>query len=138
MARRRRCSDAGYVYHVLNRAVGRATLFDTQADYAALLARRDEVRAIYAKTAGRYDAVVMLAATGAAPLGLTSTGDTSMNVAASLLGVPALSLPLLEDQKLPLGLQLMGLARQDAALFHVAAWTVRAAFARPDPVGEAE
>jgi putative transposase len=36
MARRTRCSDAGYVYHVLNRAVGRATLFDKSADYAAL------------------------------------------------------------------------------------------------------
>jgi len=30
-----RCSDAGYVYHVLNRAVGRATLFEKPADYAA-------------------------------------------------------------------------------------------------------
>jgi putative transposase len=35
MARRMRCSDAGYVYHVLNRAVGRAKLFDKPADYAA-------------------------------------------------------------------------------------------------------
>ena len=35
MARRTRCSDAGYVYHVLNRAVGRATLFRKPADYAA-------------------------------------------------------------------------------------------------------
>lgn len=35
MARRVRCSDAGYVYHVLNRAVGRATLFRKPADYAA-------------------------------------------------------------------------------------------------------
>jgi putative transposase len=35
MARRTRCSQAGYVYHVLNRAVGRATLFRKSADYAA-------------------------------------------------------------------------------------------------------
>ncbi len=35
MARRTRCSDAGYVYHVLNRAVGRATIFEKAADYAA-------------------------------------------------------------------------------------------------------
>jgi putative transposase len=35
MARRTRCSDAGYVYHVLNRAVGRATLFRKSPDYAA-------------------------------------------------------------------------------------------------------
>ena len=35
MARRTRCADAGYVYHVLNRAVGRARIFDKSADYAA-------------------------------------------------------------------------------------------------------
>jgi putative transposase len=35
MARRSRCSDAGYVYHVLNRAVGRATIFEKAADYSA-------------------------------------------------------------------------------------------------------
>jgi putative transposase len=35
MARRLRCSGAGHVYHVLNRAAGRATLFDKPADYAA-------------------------------------------------------------------------------------------------------
>jgi putative transposase len=35
MARRTRCSDAGYVYHVLNRAVGRATLFAKPADDTA-------------------------------------------------------------------------------------------------------
>ncbi|MFL5339709.1 MAG: transposase [Gemmataceae bacterium] len=35
MPRRRRYSDAGFVYHVLNRAVGRATLFHKPADYTA-------------------------------------------------------------------------------------------------------
>ena len=35
MARRTRCSAAGHVYHVLNRALGRVTLFRKPADYAA-------------------------------------------------------------------------------------------------------
>jgi putative transposase len=35
MARRTRCADAGYVYQVLNRAVGRQTLFRKTADYTA-------------------------------------------------------------------------------------------------------
>src|SRR5207237_834354 len=35
MPRRLRCADGGYVYHVLNRAVGRATLFQKSGDYAA-------------------------------------------------------------------------------------------------------
>ncbi len=35
MPRRLRCNDAGFVFHVLNRAVGRSTIFDTDGDYAA-------------------------------------------------------------------------------------------------------
>ncbi|HLN26134.1 MAG TPA: transposase [Gemmataceae bacterium] len=33
--RRLRCASGGFAYHVLNRAVGRGTLFDKSADYAA-------------------------------------------------------------------------------------------------------
>ena len=35
MPRRPRVATGGYVYHVLNRAVGRATIFETVGDYAA-------------------------------------------------------------------------------------------------------
>src|SRR5262249_49194666 len=35
MPRRLRAAAGGFVYHVLNRAVGRARLFDKSADYAA-------------------------------------------------------------------------------------------------------
>jgi putative transposase len=35
MPRRRRNATGGYVYHVLNRAVGRATLFEHAGDYSA-------------------------------------------------------------------------------------------------------
>lgn len=35
MPRRLRFASGGYVYHVLNRAVGRATLFRKASDYAA-------------------------------------------------------------------------------------------------------
>ncbi len=35
MPRRLRCADGGYVYHVLNRSVGRARLFHKAPDYAA-------------------------------------------------------------------------------------------------------
>ncbi|MEP9377205.1 amidase [Aquabacter sp. CN5-332] len=94
----------------------------TPADYAAALEDRTHVREIFADTLSRFDGAVALAATGAAPLGLGYTGDPVMNVPASLLGVPAISLPLLEDQGLPLGLQVMGLAGEDAALMGLAAW----------------
>ena len=34
MPRRKRNATGGFVYHVLNRAVGRATIFETAKDYA--------------------------------------------------------------------------------------------------------
>ena len=37
MPRRLRAAAGGYVYHVLNRAVGRATLFEKPGDYAAFV-----------------------------------------------------------------------------------------------------
>jgi Asp-tRNA(Asn)/Glu-tRNA(Gln) amidotransferase A subunit family amidase len=58
-----------------------------------------------------------------------------MNVAASLLGCPALTLPLPQDEGLPLGLQLLGGADRDAALFEAAGWVAGDAFRRPDLVG---
>jgi Asp-tRNA(Asn)/Glu-tRNA(Gln) amidotransferase A subunit family amidase len=60
-----------------------------------------------------------------------------MNVAASLLGCPALTLPLLEDEGLPLGLQLLGATDRDAALFETASWVAGEAFGRRDLVGAA-
>jgi len=37
MPRRLRVATGGFVYHALNRAVGRATLFDKEGDYAAFI-----------------------------------------------------------------------------------------------------
>ena len=65
---------------------------------------------------------VTLSASGAAPVGFATTGDPTFAVPSSLLGVPAITLPALEDQGLPLGLQLMGFEQADAALFSLAAW----------------
>jgi Asp-tRNA(Asn)/Glu-tRNA(Gln) amidotransferase A subunit family amidase len=94
----------------------------TLEDYRVALRRREEVRARYHEAANNYDAGITLAATGAAPVGLGWTGDPVMNIPASLLGVPALSLPLLQDESLPLGLQLLGRKDEDADLMAVADW----------------
>ncbi|MPZ57740.1 MAG: amidase [Rhizobiales bacterium] len=94
----------------------------TAADYRRALRRRQEIRDEYAQAATSFDGFVLLGATGAAPVGLSWTGDPAINVPASLLGTPAISLPLLSDEGMPLGLQIIGRSDQDAALMAIADW----------------
>jgi Asp-tRNA(Asn)/Glu-tRNA(Gln) amidotransferase A subunit family amidase len=66
--------------------------------------------------------MVSVTAPGAAPVGLTSTGNPVFAVPGSLLGCPVVTLPLLTSEGLPLGLQLLGPMGGDAGLFGMAAW----------------
>jgi Asp-tRNA(Asn)/Glu-tRNA(Gln) amidotransferase A subunit family amidase len=84
-------------------------------DYRAALAERDHARKLYAKLAEIGDGCLTLTAPAAAPVGLETTGDPVFAVPFSMLGVPAISLPLLQEQGLPLGLQVTGFAGGDAA-----------------------
>jgi Asp-tRNA(Asn)/Glu-tRNA(Gln) amidotransferase A subunit family amidase len=71
----------------------------------------------------RYDAILTLAATGAAPRGLSSTGDPVFCTLWTLCGMPAISLPLLQSaNELPLGVQLVGPRDGDARLLRTARW----------------
>lgn len=94
----------------------------TQDEYAALLARRTATRRHFATLAAGCDGLLSATAPGAAPIGLETTGDPIFVVAGSVLGVPVLTLPMLEAEGLPLGLQLLGFEGEDAALFAHAAW----------------
>ncbi len=89
----------------------------TLDDYRTLLAERLNARALYARLMSDHDGCVTLSAPGAAPKGLGSTGNPAFNVPASYLGTPAITLPVLQDESLPLGLQLIGAADQDARVF---------------------
>jgi len=102
----------------------RASANLTQADYIAALGQRRALRDAYAALLGDADGAVTLAAPGAAPVGFANTGDAGFNIPASILGVPAISLPVLKDEKLPLGLQIMGKANEDADMFAVARWVM--------------
>lgn len=93
----------------------------TLEDYRRDIADRDRRRAVYHTIAKEFDACITLSAPGAAPIGLHSTGDPIFVVPGSLLGVPTVSLPVLDDGGLPLGLQLLGFAHRDASLFAIAA-----------------
>lgn len=71
----------------------------------------------------RYDALLVPPAPAAAPQGLAGTGDPSCCTLASLLGAPAIVLPVARDAGgLPLGLQLVAAPGRDAAVLDVAAW----------------
>jgi Asp-tRNA(Asn)/Glu-tRNA(Gln) amidotransferase A subunit family amidase len=92
--------------------------------YRELLKRRQAIRDAFEKLASRTDGFITLAAPGAAPIGFISTGDTNYTVPASLFAAPALSIPLLQDEGLPLGVQLIGALQHDAKLFAIAAWAM--------------
>ncbi len=68
----------------------------------------------------RYDAILTPAAPGPAPKGLESTGDPVFNALWTYAGVPAVSLPLLEVDGMPLGVQLVGPRRDDGRLLRTA------------------
>lgn len=95
-----------------------------QADYSEALSARDGARARLRDVASAYDCLLTLGAVSAAPADFSTTGDPSFNVPASYLGAPALSLPVLDDGGLPLGLQVIGGHHQDAKLFAIAKWLV--------------
>jgi Asp-tRNA(Asn)/Glu-tRNA(Gln) amidotransferase A subunit family amidase len=97
----------------------------TLAQHRADLKERARIRAGHAALAGGCDACITLAAPGPAPEGLSSTGNPEFGVPSSLLGVPALSLPLFEVDGLPLGLQVLGYFDRDADAFAIAAWLMQ-------------
>ncbi len=94
----------------------------TLADHRADLRERTRIRAVHADLAAVCDACITLAAPGGAPEGIGSTGNPEFAVPASLLGVPALSLPLFEEGGMPLGLQVIGYFDRDAEAFAIASW----------------
>jgi Asp-tRNA(Asn)/Glu-tRNA(Gln) amidotransferase A subunit family amidase len=71
----------------------------------------------------RYDAILTPSAPGTAPRGLQSTGDPSFCSLWTLVGLPAISLPLMRGENgLPLGVQLVGRRNFDARLLRTARW----------------
>ena len=68
-------------------------------------------------------AILTVPATGAAPEGLSSTGDPIFCALWSFLGVPALTVPIARtDKGLSLGLQLVAPYLQDASLLRTGKW----------------
>ena len=113
--------DASKLSQVMLKRLGQAEAMNLD-DYRADLRERMRIRALYDSLSAQCDGCVTLAAPAAAPIGLGSTGDPIFAVPFSLLGVPAISLPLLYEQGLPLGLQVTGFNGKDAAAIATASW----------------
>jgi Asp-tRNA(Asn)/Glu-tRNA(Gln) amidotransferase A subunit family amidase len=106
----------------LNAAIdeGRAIARD---DYDAALAARGRAVAAFTRWLDGFDAILGPSAPSAAPADLTSTGDPSCCTLWSLLGFPAINLPVgLNAAKLPIGMQIASPAGTDDRLLAVAAW----------------
>jgi Asp-tRNA(Asn)/Glu-tRNA(Gln) amidotransferase A subunit family amidase len=72
-----------------------------------------------------FDAILTPASTGVAPRTLASTGDPAFCSLWTLTGLPALSLPILEGEAaMPLGVQVVGAAGDDARLLRTANWLI--------------
>ena len=91
---------------------------------AALNARKNFYEAVE-EVLLNYGTILTPAALGPAPKGLGATGNPVFCGFWTYLGVPAVTLPLLEVDGLPMGVQLIGARRDDGRLLRTAQWLAR-------------
>jgi Asp-tRNA(Asn)/Glu-tRNA(Gln) amidotransferase A subunit family amidase len=104
--------------------------------YRSRLAERAHARVCLAELAPVCDALISLSCLGPAPkLGDTggsdgkivhTTGNPVMNAATSLLGCPAVTVPVLAVDGMPVGIQLVGQAHADERVVAMARWLMGA------------
>ncbi|MDJ1007054.1 MAG: amidase [Paracoccaceae bacterium] len=95
----------------------------TAKSYLAALDWREVLYAATEEILEHADAILTLAAPGPAPEGLARTGDAIFNGLWTYLGMPAITLPLLEAENgLPMGVQLVARRDGDGRLLRTARW----------------
>jgi Asp-tRNA(Asn)/Glu-tRNA(Gln) amidotransferase A subunit family amidase len=94
----------------------------TAAEYIRAVARIPLFLEAIEEMFERYDAILTPSAPGEAPAG-TATGNPIFCTVWTLLGMPAVSLPLLSGNNgLPIGVQLVGQRGNDGRLLRTARW----------------
>lgn len=91
-------------------------------DYRLRLMQREEAKSRLAAIAPLADALISLASSGPAPRGLSSTGDSIFNTPTSILGAPAVTVPMLAVGGMPVGVQIVGPRHADARTAGIARW----------------
>ncbi len=94
----------------------------TEAAYRHAVAQRDRVAEALGEIHARFDAILCLPAPGPAPEGLGFTGDPVFNAFWTYVGTPCVTLPLLEVDGMPMGVQLTGPRGGDGPLLRTARW----------------
>ncbi len=94
-------------------------------DYLRAKQEQTTLYAVLEEIFDGFDAILTPPATGAAPLGIETTGDPVFCTMWSYFGTPSVSLPLLEVDGMPLGVQLVGKRQDDGRLLRTASWLER-------------
>ncbi len=94
-------------------------------DYFAALSARERFYASTSEIFLDYGTILTPAALGPAPKDHGTTGSPVFCAFWTYLGVPAVTLPLLETDGMPMGIQLVGPRRDDGRLLRSARWLVQ-------------
>ncbi len=105
----------------VNAALDEGRKITTRA-YETARSQRERAIAFFTQWLQGFDAVLAPSAPGPAPRGLDTTGDPSCCTLWSLLGFPAINLPVGQVQRMPIGMQLAAPRHCDNRLLAVAAW----------------
>jgi Asp-tRNA(Asn)/Glu-tRNA(Gln) amidotransferase A subunit family amidase len=94
-------------------------------DYNTALDMQRKLRLSIEQLFEHFNAIITPASAGPAPEGLTSTGNPVFCTSWTFMGLPAISLPLLEVNGMPMGVQLTGAFGDEARLLRTANWLIQ-------------